>query len=290
MMTEFKRKFGKHISDDRLPSQSTFKHFSEKLAEGTLKAEPLSRVISLFEEEQQELKKPEPARQYNLPLVSRLTITAKRRHITSEPTDEKGLRLKHAVLTSLAQMRQPGRSIYKDLEKTALRDFLDTLLEEDNFNFYKEVDGRPLISPCWSFCLSYEFERRREAIRLCKEQSFGIQAALQGPGASCEALASTCGYSKFWNIFEQAGVAGNEEKDCRCGKSSIALTTKKHSIQASCDCGSLSLGASGLFVSPRSRIERRGRKQQKRTVKGRENPHLLLRRHPAVRSKNSRTL
>ena len=35
-----------------------------------------------------------------------------------------------------------------------------------------------MISPCWSRCLSYELELRKEAIRLCKEQSFGIQSAL----------------------------------------------------------------------------------------------------------------
>ena len=36
-----------------------------------------------------------------------------------------------------------------------------------------------MISPCWSFFrLSYEFELRKEASRLCKEQSFGIQAVL----------------------------------------------------------------------------------------------------------------
>ena len=35
-----------------------------------------------------------------------------------------------------------------------------------------------MISPSWSSCLSYEFELRKEAIRLCKEQSFGIQSAL----------------------------------------------------------------------------------------------------------------
>ena len=35
-----------------------------------------------------------------------------------------------------------------------------------------------MISPCWSFCLSYELELRKEAIKLCKEQAFGIQAAL----------------------------------------------------------------------------------------------------------------
>ena len=35
-----------------------------------------------------------------------------------------------------------------------------------------------MISPSWTYCLSYEFELRKEAIRLCKEQSFGIQSAL----------------------------------------------------------------------------------------------------------------
>ena len=75
-------------------------------------------------------------------------------------------------------MRQPGRTIYDDFDRNTFIDFLETLLDKDNFNFYKEVDGRPMISPSWTYCLSYEFELRKEAIRLCKEQSFGIQSAL----------------------------------------------------------------------------------------------------------------
>ena len=75
-------------------------------------------------------------------------------------------------------MRQPGRSIYADFDRNTFNDFLETLLDKDIFNFYKEVDGRPMISPCWSYCLSYALELRQEAIRLCKEQSFGIQSAL----------------------------------------------------------------------------------------------------------------
>ena len=97
ILTEFKKKYGSHISDDRLPAQSMFENFTEKLADGTLKAEPLSHVVSLFEEEQQDLKKPESARQYNLQLDSRPTITTKRRQISTEPVDEKGLRVKYAV-------------------------------------------------------------------------------------------------------------------------------------------------------------------------------------------------
>ena len=134
-----------------------FEHFLEKLADGTLKAEPLSHVVSLFEEEQQDMKKPDPSRQYNLQLDSRLTITTKRRHLSSEPADEKGLRLKYVVITNLwllAQMRQPGRTIYRDLDRCTFNDFLDTLLDTENFNFFKEVERRPMISPSWSFCLS----------------------------------------------------------------------------------------------------------------------------------------
>ena len=181
LVTEFKNKHGTHIPDDKLPAQSMFENFSERLADGTLKAEPLSHVVSLFEEEQQDAKRPDPTRQYNLQLDSKLTITTKRRHLSTEPTDEKGLRLKYSILTNLwllAQMRQPGRTIYADFDRNTFIDFLETLLDKDNFNFYKEVDGRPMISPSWSYCLSYEFELRKEAIRLCKEQSFGIQSAL----------------------------------------------------------------------------------------------------------------
>ena len=89
-----KTKFGNHISDDRLPAQSMFESFTEKLADGTFKAESLSLVVSLFEEEQQDAKKPDHSRQYNLQLDSRLTISTKRKHQSTEPTDEKGLRLK----------------------------------------------------------------------------------------------------------------------------------------------------------------------------------------------------
>ena len=136
LLTEFKNKFGKHIPDDKLPAQSMFENFSERLADGTLKAEPLSHVVSLFEEEQQDAKRPDPTRQYNLQLDSKLTITTKRRHLSSDPTDEKGLRLKYSIMTNLwllAQMRQPGRSIYADFDRNTFIDFLETLLDKDNF-------------------------------------------------------------------------------------------------------------------------------------------------------------
>ena len=53
-------------------------------------------------------------------------------------------------------MRQPGRAIYKEFDQNTFADFLDKLLDRDNFNFYKEVDFSALIFPQWSYCLSYE--------------------------------------------------------------------------------------------------------------------------------------
>ena len=181
VLTEFKNNHGTHIPDDRLPAQSCFEHFIEKVGDGTLKAEPLSLIVSAFQEEQQDAKKPDVSRQYNLQLDSRLTISTKRRHTSTEPADEIALRAKYSIMTNLwlmAQMRQPGRALYKDFDRSTFSDFLDKLLDRDNFHFFIEVEGRPLIAPKWSYCLNYEFELRKEAIKICKERSLGIKEAL----------------------------------------------------------------------------------------------------------------
>ena len=105
LITEFKNKHGKHIPEDKLPAQSMFENFSERLADGTLKAEPLSHVVSLFEEEQQDSKRPDPTRQYNLQLDSKLTITSKRRHLSTEP------RTKRDSASSIRSSRTSGCSL-----------------------------------------------------------------------------------------------------------------------------------------------------------------------------------
>ena len=54
MMLAFRNKFGRHIPDEKLPAQSCYEAFADKLAIGALKAEPLAMVVSLYDEELQE--------------------------------------------------------------------------------------------------------------------------------------------------------------------------------------------------------------------------------------------
>ena len=128
-------------------------------------------------------------------------------------------------------MRQPGRSFYKDFDRSTFSDFLDTLLDLDNFNVYKEVEGQPLVAPRWSFCLSYELEIRKEAIRLCKEESYGIQSALWTTLKNTEhsmkhwlklvAISNAPSSSKF------SGDADIEEENFGSGESSVPISTEE---------------------------------------------------------------
>ena len=94
LLTEFKSMHSKHLPDDKLLAQSCHENCAERLAEGTLKAEPLSTLVSVFEEEQQDARKPDTGKQFHLQLDSRSTIATKHRHVSTKPSHEKRLRAK----------------------------------------------------------------------------------------------------------------------------------------------------------------------------------------------------
>ena len=77
----------------------------------------------------------------------------------------------------LAKMRQPSRHLYKDLEVNTFSDILDELLSDRNF-LMGGGDDDNLILPPWSECLNYEFQIRKEAVRLCMEEGFSIKDSL----------------------------------------------------------------------------------------------------------------
>ena len=181
VMEAFLNKYGKDIPEDRLPSQSYFESFEEKLNGNRLKPETLAQVISQEEEETQEQRRPEPSRQLHLTLDANLTVQTKRRYMSSMPVSVEDLRTKYAIMSNmwlLGQMRQPGRSLYADLTKETFPNFLEILLSKKNFMFRRELPDKTLAGPDWKDCLEYEFQLRKEAYRLTREQGIGIQSAL----------------------------------------------------------------------------------------------------------------
>ena len=168
--------FGPDLCDNELPAKSYYEEFEESLAEGCLEAERLCEVVSEEESQEQRRLKHDPARQFGMHLEGKLTLQTRRRFSSVEAANQEQLRAKRTVLKNmwlLAHLRQPGRSIFRDLTRSTFDDHLRILLNLRNFNYRKEVDGQLLSQPCWSHCLSYELEVRKGAY-----QSIGITAAL----------------------------------------------------------------------------------------------------------------
>ena len=189
LMEKFRLAFGPDLCDNELPAKSYYEEFEESLAEGCLEAERLCEVVSEEEAQEQRRLKPDPARQYGMHLDGKLTLQTRRRFTSVEPANQEQLRAKYTVLQNmwlLAQLRQPGRALFKDLTRNTFDDHLRILLNRRNFNYRKEVDGQLLSQPCWSHCLSYELEIRKKAYKLCRLQSIGITAALKQVAADNE--------------------------------------------------------------------------------------------------------
>ena len=101
----------------KLPSQSYFESFDERLHNGFTEAEILAHVVSLEEEREQMAVKPEPPTQH----------WTRKRYLSRMPTDPESLGTTYRVLTNiwfLAQLRQPGRQLYAHLSKVTFNDFL----------------------------------------------------------------------------------------------------------------------------------------------------------------------
>ena len=135
-MVTFKTKFGTQLHGTALLAQSYFEGFEERLVSGQLRAEQLTQVVSVREQDEQEAKKPDVQRHVSLLLDGQLTIQTKRRFLSSMPSNPEELRVKFKIMTHcwlLAQMPQPGRHLYSEFTRKTYIDFLDELLSERNF-------------------------------------------------------------------------------------------------------------------------------------------------------------
>ena len=132
-------------------------------------------------EERAELAKtPNAAKHFGIHHDASLTIQTKRRFSSVLPATTEALRLKFSVMSNLwllAKMRQPARQIFADFTETTFPKILDELLSEKNFLLDRNIAGTRMIVPKWEHCLEYEYQVRRQAIKLCVRKGYSFQSA-----------------------------------------------------------------------------------------------------------------
>ena len=195
---QFKQQYGMHLHDAKLPAQSFYESFEERLHNDVIEAETLAQMVleeehihiaskpelstqMVLEEEHIHIaSKPELPTQMGMHLDSTFTLQTKKRYISRMPTDPESLRTKYKVMTNLwllAQLRQPGRQLLADLTKDTFNDFLEELLSTDNFLMKRQIEGETWAAPVSTHCMEYEFQLRRDAMKLPREQGDSTQAA-----------------------------------------------------------------------------------------------------------------
>ena len=138
------------------------------------------------------------------------------------PATTEALRTKYEVLTNLwllAQSRQPGRKMYADFTENTWPKFLKELLNEDNFGLQREIQGEVWATPAWTHCLEYEYQLRKEALRLCLEDGYSIQEALWS------AYADPQHRMKHW--IQLLAVANSKSSNSNADQQKIATLERK---------------------------------------------------------------
>ena len=181
LLVSFAKIHGK-FHDAKLPAQSYFEAFQDKLQEGRIKPESLPQVVSLAEEEAFEATKPE-SKSFAIHLDSSLTVQSKKRYIAKIPSCIEELRSKYTIMSNmwlLSKLRSPGRPLFSDLDEHTWSKFLETLLSEDNFLCERRIHGgKKVLAPDWNSCLEYEFQLRKQACKIIREFQKPIATALR---------------------------------------------------------------------------------------------------------------
>ena len=137
MLFQFKTQYGLNIHDAKLPAQSYFESFEERLHNGLLKSKLWLTSVSVEEEREQIASKPEPSTQMGLHLDSTLTLQTKKKYISRVPTDPESfstyeIQTDDQPLVTRTAPSTWSRQFYADLTKDTFIDFLEQLLSTDN--------------------------------------------------------------------------------------------------------------------------------------------------------------
>ena len=123
---------------------------------------------------------PNAAKHLGIHLDASLTIQTRRRFHSVLPATTEALRLKFSVMSNLwllAKMRQPARQIFANFTETTFPKILNELRSEKNFLLDRNIAGTRMIVPKWDHCLEYEYQVRRQAIKLCVRKGYSFQSA-----------------------------------------------------------------------------------------------------------------
>ena len=129
---QLKAKSGRAMPDEVTPAPAYFQALQECLADSMMEAETLSKVVRLEEADKQDALKLDTSKQYGIHLDSRHS------HDQAQPRgpDAWGHR-KSETHWLLAQIRQPGRLTYCDLDEN--RKFADKFTDKTNFRLCKDM-------------------------------------------------------------------------------------------------------------------------------------------------------
>ena len=89
---------------------------------------------------------------------------------------------------------QAQRSRPRGASETTFQKILDELLSEKNFLLDQDIAGTRMIVPKWEYSLEYEYQVRRQAIKLCVRKGLQLQDATAGARILCV----VCNVHVFW--------------------------------------------------------------------------------------------
>ena len=105
---------------------------------------------------------------------------------SSPPKTPEQLRARYKTMNAnwqIAKLRHSGKSWLRDLDKDTWVDHVEWLLGGKVLNLKAGCAAEnTLITPSWQTFLGYEYEVRKEAVRLCNRTGVGITAALATAG------------------------------------------------------------------------------------------------------------
>ena len=169
----FEADFGRH-QDDSYPAYTLIERRLEEVEEGEVKADPLTEVTSAEETSKEDIMGAhlEKDGTYKLRRVAKSVPL---------PTDSESLRRRVRLLGitfHLASYKHSSRLWLRGSNLQLWQDHLDYVLGDDVARMQHKVLDQ-VVTPPWAVVLSYEYQIRKEAVRLIMFEAYQLEDAMK---------------------------------------------------------------------------------------------------------------